>query len=77
MPEDIAEALAALAKIGHQGLKEGDLPGLFGPDPYEEELIVMAETSAYFHIVYKVSSPPGTTSVRRQNCTHALKSSSA
>ncbi|KAF7797716.1 hypothetical protein EIP86_008916 [Pleurotus ostreatoroseus] len=52
-PEDIAEALAALAKIGHQGLKEDDLPRLFGPDPYEEELIVMAEMSAYFHVVYQ------------------------
>ncbi|KAJ3559507.1 hypothetical protein NM688_g311 [Phlebia brevispora] len=39
--------------MGYAGLEEADLARLRGPDPYEEELIVMAETSAYFHIAYK------------------------
>lgn len=53
-PEDISDALSALSMAGYPGLKESDLPRLLGPDPFEEELIVMAETSAYFHVAYKV-----------------------
>lgn len=47
---------AALATAGYPGVKESDLPRLLGEDVYEQELIVMAETSAYFHVAYKVSS---------------------
>ena len=59
-PEALRDVLAALSNIGFQGIKEEDLSKLHGADPYEEELIVMAETSAYFHIAYKVrpSSSP-------------------
>lgn len=45
----VRDALSALAAIGLDGLKDADLARLRGPDPYEEELTVMAETSAYFH----------------------------
>lgn len=43
-----------LAEIGLPGLKEEDLPKLLGPDKYEQELIVMAEVSAFFRVSYKV-----------------------
>ncbi|CAL1697633.1 unnamed protein product [Somion occarium] len=49
----VRDALSALAAIGLDGLKDADLARLRGPDPYEEELTVMAETSAYFHVSYK------------------------
>ncbi|THG95428.1 hypothetical protein EW026_g6225 [Hermanssonia centrifuga] len=49
----VNEALAALAMVGYRGLKQEDLPKLRGTDEYDEELIVMAETSAYFHVSYK------------------------
>lgn len=34
--------------------KENVARFLTGTDAYEEELIVMAETAAYFHVAYKV-----------------------
>ena len=52
----ISAALAALASAGFSGVKEDDLYKLDESNSYEEELIVMAETSAYFHVSYKVSS---------------------
>ena len=52
--EEIRNALTALAAVGYS-VREDELPRLRGVDPYEQELIVMAETSAYFHVAYKVS----------------------
>ncbi|KAL8280533.1 hypothetical protein RQP46_007181 [Phenoliferia psychrophenolica] len=46
------QALASLAQIGLPASKE-TLPKLFSDDEYLEELIVMAETRAYFQIAYK------------------------
>ncbi|EKM56257.1 uncharacterized protein PHACADRAFT_140877 [Phanerochaete carnosa HHB-10118-sp] len=55
LPEDanIHEVMSALARFGFNGLKEEDLGRLYGADSHEEELIVMAETAAYFHVAYK------------------------
>lgn len=53
----VSAALSALAGAGFQGLKEEDLSRLYGAERYEEELIVMAETAAYFHVAYKVCGP--------------------
>ena len=50
----VRQALTALSAVGYSGLTEADLAKLRGADTYEQELIVMAETSAYFHIAYKV-----------------------
>lgn len=47
-----------LARYGFTGLKEEDLGKLHEVDQYEEELIVMAETLAYFHVAYKVCYSP-------------------
>ena len=44
----------ALANLGFSGVKEEDLSHLYGVDLHEEELVVMAETAAYFHVAYKV-----------------------
>lgn len=52
-PEDISELQGLLARLGYPS-DEHALARLHGPDKYEEELIVMAETSAYFHVSYKV-----------------------
>jgi hypothetical protein len=52
-----ANALRALAEAGHPDLWGADLTR---PDSYEEELVVMADVRAYYHIAYKVS------------CTHQL-----
>ena len=49
------EALALLTKLGYKGLKVEDLGKLNPPDEFEEELQVMAEVRAYFHVAYKVS----------------------
>lgn len=51
-PEDISELQGLLARLGYPS-DEHALARLHGPDKYEEELIVMAETSAYFHVSYK------------------------
>ena len=53
--DTINNVLSLLAELGLQGVKEEDLPKLLGPDKFEEELIVMAEVSAYFRVAYKVS----------------------
>lgn len=55
---NLNEVLGALANFGFQGLKEEDLGRMCGVDSHEEELAVMAETSAYFHIAYKVGPFP-------------------
>ncbi|TCD67241.1 hypothetical protein EIP91_000370 [Steccherinum ochraceum] len=53
--EGVQTALSHLvgAASDFQGLKVEDFAKLLGPDLYEEELIVMAETAAYFHVSYK------------------------
>lgn len=53
------EALAVLTKLGYKGLKIEDLGKLNPPDEFEEELQVMAEVRAYFHVAYKVSRVHG------------------
>ena len=52
--EAIKAAFAELAKLGFQGLKAEDLAKLRPTDEYEEELIVMAETRAFWQLAYKV-----------------------
>ena len=52
----IQNALASLAQIGLSS-NVSDLLKLSKEDRFEEELIVMAETSAYFRVAYKVSVP--------------------
>ncbi|KZT07896.1 uncharacterized protein LAESUDRAFT_811749 [Laetiporus sulphureus 93-53] len=47
------EALALLTKLGYTGLEVEDLGKLNPPDEFEEELEVMAEVRAYFHVAYK------------------------
>ncbi|KAI0078419.1 hypothetical protein K474DRAFT_1744981 [Panus rudis PR-1116 ss-1] len=51
--QSVQAALSALANIGYEGLKAEDLFKLHGSDAYEEEMTVMAETAAYFHVSYK------------------------
>jgi hypothetical protein len=48
--EMLSEALAALAAIEYQGLKEEDLPKLLPGDVYEEELEAAAQTVAYWKV---------------------------
>ena len=52
--EIVNAAFAELAKLGLQGLKTEDLAKLRPVDDYEEELIVMAETRAFWQLAYKV-----------------------
>lgn len=49
------KALRALAEAGYPNLRERDLARLLPPDQWEEELIVMADVRAFFHVAYKVS----------------------
>ncbi|KIJ12486.1 hypothetical protein PAXINDRAFT_171167 [Paxillus involutus ATCC 200175] len=49
----ISNALHYLAQAGYSGLTAGDLARLLPPEPFEEELIVMAHVRAYFHVAYK------------------------
>ena len=58
MPQ--AKALRALAEAGYPNLRVSDLSRLLPPDSFEEELVVMADVRAYYHVAYKVS------------CTHQL-----
>ncbi|KAG2335265.1 hypothetical protein BDR05DRAFT_954205, partial [Suillus weaverae] len=46
-------ALRALAQAGYGPLSIPDLARLLPPDPYEKELIVMADIRAYYHVAYK------------------------
>lgn len=57
------EALALLAKLGYTGLNADDLGKLNPPDEFEEELQVMAEVRAYFHVAYK-ASPAASSKIR-------------
>jgi hypothetical protein len=54
--QDRDMALAHLAKLGFAGLTEDDLGKLRPTDEYENELRVMAEVRAYWHVAYKVRS---------------------
>lgn len=49
-------ALSALAELGYEGLTSEDLGSLLKSDPFEEEITVMADVMAYFHVAYKVRS---------------------
>jgi thymidylate synthase ThyX len=55
-----AKALRALVEAGYLNLRVSDLSRLLPPDSFEEELVVMADVRAYYHVAYKVS------------CTHQL-----
>jgi thymidylate synthase ThyX len=55
-----AKALRALVEAGYPNLRVSDLARLLPPDSFEEELVVMADVRAYYHVAYKVS------------CTHQL-----
>ncbi|KAG1812617.1 P-loop containing nucleoside triphosphate hydrolase protein [Suillus subaureus] len=50
-----AKALRALAEAGYAGLRVSDLARLLPPDSFEEELVVMADVRAYYHVAYKAS----------------------
>jgi hypothetical protein len=50
-----AKALRTLAEAGYAGLHVSDLARLLPPDSFEEELVVMADVRAYYHVAYKVS----------------------
>ncbi|GAA5887910.1 hypothetical protein JCM6882_000799 [Rhodosporidiobolus microsporus] len=47
------QAVALLNETDYPGLKKEELPRLNGPDEWEEELAVMAETTAYWKVAYK------------------------
>jgi hypothetical protein len=47
--------LRFLADAGYAGLRVSDLARLLPPDSFEEELVVMADVRAYYHVAYKVS----------------------
>ncbi|GJE98795.1 dynamin domain-containing protein [Phanerochaete sordida] len=51
-PQLLQEALGLLVQLGYPA-SEDALARLHPPDEYEQELIVMAETSAYFRVCYK------------------------
>lgn len=51
----VAKALRALAEAGYPNVQASDLSRLVPSDSFEEELIVMAEVRAYYHVAYKVS----------------------
>lgn len=48
------EALSALARLGLVGLTPEDLYKLNASEDFEEELQLMAEVRAYFHLAYQV-----------------------
>ncbi|KAG2129046.1 P-loop containing nucleoside triphosphate hydrolase protein [Suillus bovinus] len=47
------KALRALAEAGYTNLRVSDLARLLPPDSFEEELVVMADVRAYYHVAYK------------------------
>ncbi|KIP02342.1 hypothetical protein PHLGIDRAFT_32230 [Phlebiopsis gigantea 11061_1 CR5-6] len=51
-PIVVRQVLASLASLGYN-VTQGDLAKLQKEDKYDEEFIVMAETSAYFRVAYK------------------------
>ena len=48
--------MSKLSLLGFHGLTAKDLYKLNPPEKLEEELLVMAEVSAYFRVAYKVVS---------------------
>ncbi|KAG2148928.1 P-loop containing nucleoside triphosphate hydrolase protein [Suillus clintonianus] len=48
-----SRALRALAEAGYVGLTVANLSRLLPPEPYEKELIVMADVRAYYQVAYK------------------------
>lgn len=48
-----AKALRALAEAGYANLGIPDLARLLPPDSFQEELVVMADVRAYYHVAYK------------------------
>ncbi|KAF8839211.1 hypothetical protein BDN67DRAFT_906014, partial [Paxillus ammoniavirescens] len=46
-------ALEYLSQAGYGALSVEDLARLLPPDAFEDELIVMADVRAYFHVAYK------------------------
>ncbi|KAG1844213.1 P-loop containing nucleoside triphosphate hydrolase protein [Suillus subalutaceus] len=48
-----SKALRALAEAGYAGLQVSNLARLLPPDSFEEELVVMADVRAYYHVAYK------------------------
>jgi hypothetical protein len=50
-----AKALRALAEAGYANIGIPDLARLLPPDSFQEELVVMADVRAYYHVAYKVS----------------------
>lgn len=49
-------AAIALAKLGYLSVTSTTLKRLLPPDDeYEDEITVMADVRAYFHVAYKVS----------------------
>jgi vacuolar protein sorting-associated protein 1 len=53
------KVLSALSNIGYTGLTIDDVMQRLVPtDEFEDELIVMAEVSAYFQVAHKVSARP-------------------
>ncbi|KAG1772028.1 P-loop containing nucleoside triphosphate hydrolase protein [Suillus occidentalis] len=49
----VSIALRALANAGYVHISIPDLARLLPPEPYEKELIVMADVRAYYHVAYK------------------------
>ena len=54
--EHLNAVLGGLTNLGFHGLTSEDLYKLHPPDEFEEELLVMAEVSAYCRVAYKVAS---------------------
>ncbi|KAG2044019.1 hypothetical protein BDR03DRAFT_996026 [Suillus americanus] len=50
-----AKALRALAEAGYANIGISDLARLLPPDSFLEELVVMADVRAYYHVAYKAS----------------------
>jgi GTPase SAR1 family protein len=48
-----AKALRALAEAGYANIGIPDLARLLPPDSFQEELVVMADVRAYYHVAYK------------------------
>lgn len=54
----LERALGALKELGFANLNESDLTRLNPLDPFDEELVVMADVRAYFQVAYKVNTIP-------------------
>lgn len=48
-----AKVLRALAEAGYANIGIPDLARLLPPDSFQEELVVMADVRAYYHVAYK------------------------